>query len=84
LKLLENNKEFDFKYYKMYIEDIEKSLFFKRDMLSDNLIKQTDITTLDNSVFDVYKQMIKGEKYGLVESKNKQNFEVKSYFIDFK
>lgn len=82
LKNLEGNKEFDFKFYKVYLEDIEKSLFFKRDLLYENLIKQSDITTFDNSVFDCYKNLIKQEKMPLVESKNKQYFEV-SYLIYF-
>lgn len=76
LKFLENQKDQDWKFYKNYIEDIEKSMFFKRDLLNDNHIAQTDITTFDNSIFDVYKGLIKKEKTGLVEIKNKQLFEV--------
>ena len=76
LKNLEGNKEFDYKFYKNYLEDIEKSLFFKRDLLYENLIKQSDITTFDNSVFDCYKSLIKQEKMPLVEEKNKKYFEV--------
>ena len=74
LKNLEGNKEFDYKFYKNYLEDIEKSLFFKRDLLYENLIKQSDITTFDNSIFDCYKILIKQEKMPLVEQKNKQYF----------
>ena len=44
LKNLEGNKEFDFKFYKTYIDDIEKSFYFKLDLLFENLIKQSDIT----------------------------------------
>ena len=76
LKYLETNKEFDSKFYKTYIDDIEKSLFFKRDLLLENLIKQSDITTFDNSIFDCYRSLIKQEKMPLVEQKNKQYFEV--------
>lgn len=60
----------------MYIEDLKKSLPFKRDMLKETLIKQTDVTTFDNSVVDVYKSLIKSEKIGLVETTNKSNFQV--------
>ena len=81
LKNLEVNKEFDYKFYKNYLEDIEKSLFFKRDLLYENLIKQSDITTFDNSIFDCYKILIKQEKMPLVEQKNKQYFEVINIFI---
>lgn len=83
LKNLESNKEFDFKFYKTYLEDIEKSLFFKRDLLYENLIKQSDITTFDNSVFDCYKNLIKQEKMPLVEQKNKQYFEVYIIQLNF-
>ncbi len=76
LKQMELNKDPDFKFYKTYIEDIEKSMFFKRDLLNEDIIRQTDITNFDNSTMDVYKIMIKSEKMGLVESKNKTLFEV--------
>ncbi len=76
IKNLEGNKEFDWKFYKTYIEDIERSLFFKRDLIYENLIKQSDITTFDNSIFDCYRNLIKQEKMPLVEAKNKQYFEV--------
>lgn len=83
LKILETIKDksdrdptFDVRFYKTYVDDIEKSMLFKRDLLTDDIIKQTDITTFDNSTFDVYKTMIKAEKMGMVETKNKQLFEV--------
>jgi hypothetical protein len=72
----ENPINFDVKFYKTYIDDIEKSLFFKKDLLNDDIIKQTDITNFDNSTFDVFKTAIKAEKMGLVENKNKQLFEI--------
>ncbi len=82
LKLLENNKDFDFKYYKLVIDDIENSLLFKKDLLIDNTIKQTDISTFDCSTFDNYRTLIKGEKMGLVELRNKQMFQVNYLYID--
>jgi hypothetical protein len=83
LKPLENNKDFDFKFYKTYIEDLENSLWFKKELLNDNLIKQTDVTTFDNSTFDVYKGLIKNEKIGYVETRNKTMFQVEIY-INFR
>ena len=65
IKNLEGSKEFDWKFYKVYIEDVERSLFFKRDLINENLIKQSDITTFDNSIFDCYRSLIKQEKYML-------------------
>jgi len=58
------------------VNDLENSLFLKKDLLFDDVIKQTDITTLDNSIFDVYKMMIKVDKNQLMETKNKQLYEI--------
>jgi hypothetical protein len=78
LKIMENNKEkdFDFKFYKVYCDDLEKSLMLKRDLLYEEIIKQSDITTFDNSTFDVYKILVKENKPALVDSKNRSLFEV--------
>jgi hypothetical protein len=79
-KLLESTKDkdpnVDWRFFKLYAEDLEKSLFFKIDLLNQDIIKQTDITTFDNSIMDCYKIMTKAEKWSMVESKNKQYFEV--------
>jgi hypothetical protein len=76
LKYLETNKEFDLKFYKTYMDDLENSLMFKKELLNDNLIKQTDTTTFDNTTFDTYRQLIKLEKIGFVETRNKTIFQV--------
>jgi hypothetical protein len=78
LKIMENNKEkdFDFKFYKVYCDDLEKSLMLKRDLLNEEIIKQSDITTFDNSTFDIYKILVKENKPAIVDSKNKSLFEV--------
>jgi hypothetical protein len=44
--------------------------------MRDDVIKQTDISSFDNPTFDVFKTVIKAEKMGLLENKNKQLFEV--------
>lgn len=56
-------------------------MFFKRDLLVDDIIRQTDISTYDNTIFDCYKIMIKADKMGMVEQKNKQLFEVYNLII---
>lgn len=73
LKTIETVKDysFDVKFYRNYLTDMEQSLFFKRDMLNENIIRQTDISSFDNSIHDVYKMMIKEEKFNMVEQKNK-------------
>jgi DNA-binding FadR family transcriptional regulator len=76
LKLLENNKEFDYKFYKTYLDDLENSLIFKKELLIDNTIKQTDTSNFDNATFDNYRALIKCEKMGMVELKNKTIFQV--------
>lgn len=77
IRNLEGSKEFDYKFYKTYIEDIEKSLLLKRDLIKDNFIKQSDITSVDNSIMDCYRTLIKQEKMPLVEKLN-SNFEVEN------
>jgi len=39
-------------------------------------VRNTDITSFDSSVYDMYKFLIKNEKSGLAESKNKSLFNV--------
>lgn len=74
-------KEFkdEIKYWKTVLDDIEKSLVFKKELLYDNLLRQTDTSTLDIPIFEAYKQVIKQEKVGLVENKNKQYFDVNTF-----
>lgn len=72
----EKNPNFDYKFYKTYVEDLEQSIHFKKSLLEDNIIKQTDISPFDNSIYDVYYTAIKEGKWGIVEEKNKKNFQL--------
>jgi len=80
IKKIENNyanfPNFDYKFYKTYVTDLENSLIFKRDCLKDNIIQKSDLSSIDNSVYDCYKMAIKKEdgKYGLVEKINNKHF----------
>ena len=65
---------FDYKFYRTYVKDLESSLIFKRELLEDEVIKQTDVSQFDNSVYDCYKAAIKNDKFGLVEIRNNKCF----------
>ena len=55
------DQSFDYIYYKTYLADLEHSLAFKRDLLEKEIIKQTDITKFDNSVYDCYRAAFKND-----------------------
>lgn len=80
IKKIENNyanfPNFDYKFYKTYVTDLENSLIFKRDCLKDNIIQKSDLSSIDNSVYDCYKMAIKKDegKYGFVEKINNKHF----------
>jgi hypothetical protein len=75
--LLVTDQKEEWKFYKNYIEeDLRKAIDLKRDLLKEEIIKQTDLTNFDSPTFDVYYNMFKNEKGGLVEIKNKQYFGV--------
>ena len=80
IKKIENNyanfPNFDYKFYKTYVTDLENSLIFKRDCLKENIIQKSDLSSIDNSVYDCYKIAIKKDegKYGFVEKINNKHF----------
>ena len=80
IKKIENNyanfPNFDYKFYKTYVTDLENSLIFKRDCLKENIIQKSDLSSIDNSVYDCYKIAIKKDegKYGFVEKINNKYF----------
>ena len=80
IKKIENDKDrdpsFDYKFYEGYINDLEKSVMFKTELLQEDIIKQTDISPFDNSIYDVYKIAIKEKKAGLVDTKNYKIFKM--------
>ena len=74
LKNLENNSNFDIKFYKNYINDLEKSLILKKDYLEKDLIKKDD-QPFDSSIYDVYKNLISNKNESSLETINK-NFDL--------
>lgn len=80
LKKIDNDKErdpnFDVKFYNNYMTDLENSVKFKQELLQEDVIKQTDISPFDNSIYDVFKIAIKAGKWGLVEGRNNKLFQM--------
>ena len=79
LSVNDTKKEWEF--YKNVIEEIDKATLLKKDLLTENIVRSTDITPFDSSVYDMYKFLFKNEKGGLAESKNKALFVVKINFL---
>ena len=77
LKVLSANdvkKEWDF--YKNVLDEIDKSTLLKKDLIAENNLKNSDDTNFDISLYDTYKSLVKVDKAGLAETKNKSIFNV--------
>ena len=82
-KEIVNNKiidkpNFDYKFYKTYLNDLGNSMKFKIDCMDKkmNIIRKTDLNSFDNSLYDCYKLGVKADKFDWIESQNKKNFEM--------
>ncbi|MCQ2818452.1 MAG: hypothetical protein MJ252_14385 [archaeon] len=62
---------FDVKFYRSYLKDIENAIYTKTDFLKEDIIRQTDTSPFDTSIYDTFKNAIKKEKFGRVEQKLK-------------
>ena len=78
LKESKKQKEpnYDIKFYEEYLNDVERSVKFKKDLLDDEVIRQTDVSTFDNSIYDCFKALIKNNRPGDVETKNQKFFKL--------
>ena len=76
-KLLDKDKE-EWKFYQSYLNDLEHSIYFKKECMEENYIKPTDTGSFDRPVMTFYSEMISVDKYGFVEGKNKQWFDISS------
>lgn len=74
-QLLDKDKE-EWKFYTTYLQDLENSIYFKKDIINENYIKNTDTGGFDRPVIAFYNELIFNDKYGYVEAKNKQFFDV--------
>ena len=76
-KCLSGAKNINYKFYQVYIADLENSLKFKKNCFEPDkkIIEKTDITSFDNSIYDCY-QKAGPDKYSWIESQNKKYFEI--------
>ena len=76
-KLITNavNPNFEHKFYKNYLDNLENNLSFKIDIVNQDkektIIKKPEETSFDMSIYDIYKMGVKAEKYNWIESQNK-------------
>ena len=69
---------FNYKFYKNYLNDLDSSLDFKANCMDKkiNIIKKTDLNSFDNSLYDCFMLGVKADKYDWIETKNKKEFEM--------
>lgn len=69
---------FDHKFYRNYLECLEKSITFKNDCISQNTENESQITdpNFDDSIYDCYKLGIINGKLNMIESQNNKNFDL--------
>ena len=68
---------FDHKFYKNYLDNLEKSISFKNECISQNSeSQQENKLNFDDSIYDCYKLGIINGKENMIESQNKKNFEL--------
>ena len=71
---------FDHKFYRNYLECLEKSISFKNDCISPNneanAQENNSNSNFDDSIYDCYKLGILNGKESMIESQNKKNFDL--------
>ena len=69
---------FDHKFYRNYLECLEKSISFKNDCISQNNENnsQDKNSNFDDSIYDCYKLGIINGKENMVDSQNNKNFDL--------
>ena len=76
-KLINNtiNPNFEHKFYKNYLDNLEHNLTFKTDILNLDkekfIVTKPEETSFDISLYDTYKYGVKSEKYNWIETQNK-------------
>ena len=73
-----NRPNFNYKFYKNYLNDLDNSLDFKVSCFDRKIgvIKKTDLNSFDNSLYDCFILGIKEDKYDWIENQNKKTFEM--------
>jgi hypothetical protein len=82
-KILEKKPgDFDYKFYRNYVSDLENSLKLKAKCLEKGYIQTTDTAPFDNSVYDCFKAIIEKGDNEISESENKiYDISPKKYMI---
>ena len=82
-KILEKKPgDFDYKFYRNYVSDLENSLKLKAKCLEKGYIQTTDTAPFDNSVYDCFKAIIEKGENDISESENKiYDISPKKYMI---
>ena len=82
-KILEKKPgDFDYKFYRNYINDLENSLKLKSKCLEKGFIQTTDTAPFDNSVYDCFKAIIlKGDNKYAEEENKTYDISPKKYMI---
>ena len=82
-KILEKKPgDFDYKFYRNYVSDLENSLKLKAKCLEKGYIQTTDTAPFDNSVYDCFKAIIEKGDNEISEAENKiYDISPKKYMI---
>ena len=70
LKRIKSN-EFDFSFYKEYLNSLENSIQFKAQIIEKDYILNTDTGSFDNSIYDCYKICISHNNFKITDKENK-------------
>ncbi len=70
LKRIKSN-EFDFSFYKEYLNSLENSIQFKAQIIEKDYILNTDTGSFDNSIYDCYKICISHNNFQITDKENK-------------
>ncbi len=69
------NPNFEHKFYRNYLDNLEYNLKFKIDILNldkeKNVVPKPEETSFDISIYDTYKFGVKADRYNWIETKNK-------------
>ena len=80
LKQLSNNKErdpnFDCKFYEGYLNDLENSIAFKKELLESNIINKNDIRPFDCSLYQSMKDTVQFNQENFLIKTNKGVFKL--------
>ena len=68
------DSNFDHKFYRNYLDNLEKSITFKNDCISQNTDKDAQNSNYDESIYDCYKLGIINGKLNMIESQNSKIF----------